>query len=298
MIVSSLYSPVSVSFLLPILVTVSYFTLSCFQIFPFNEHCVNLTPSTNVMYSIQEKPKGSRCSENGKAYEKMVHNVIRHCSIDDKPFHTQKEDELAGSSNRNDIECNFNTERDIGIEVKKYLTPDWMQCSVKYDKKTKSWEATKKGKNPVECRKIFNSLINKLNLYDGEIPPFMKTPITHEEWVNIKRGTQKWDDKYFDIPPDCISKLYKAKGCNYIQISDGYGLYCLGDDICHFDVPCFYVEQQLRVRTKIHTKKNKKGYCCLSVTVACQPKNITKLEKSKYTLDDIDKLPISLIHNP
>ena len=55
-----------------------------------------------------------------------------------------------------DIECNFIAEKDIGIEAKKYNTPDWMQCSIKYNKETKSWEATKKGKNSVECRKMFN----------------------------------------------------------------------------------------------------------------------------------------------
>ena len=40
--------------------------------------------------------------------------------FNNKPFNTQKEDELAGSSSKNDIECNFITENDIGIEAKKY----------------------------------------------------------------------------------------------------------------------------------------------------------------------------------
>ena len=43
--------------------------------------------------------------------------------------------------------------------------------------------------------------------------------------------------------------------------------------------------------------KNKKGFCVLSITIACQPKDISKLEKSKYSLDDKDKLPLSLIYN-
>lgn len=100
------------------------------------------------------------------------------------------------------------------------------------------------------------------------------------------------------MPKDTIQKLYKAKGCNYIQISNGFGLYHLGEDICNFDVPLFDVEQQLRVRTKIHQRKNKKGYCNLSVTIACKPKKIKKdLIKSKYSLDDKTKLPINLIFN-
>ena len=243
-----------------------------------------------------KKTKGSQCSVEGNKYEKTIHNVIKHCTINNKPFNTQEEDELAGSSSKNDIECNFITENDIGIEVKKYNTPDWMQCSIKYNKKNKCWESTRKSKNPNECRKMFDKLINEINLYDGEIPPFMERSLTHAEWVELKKETKKWDDKYIDIPSDYISKLYEAKGCNYIQISNGYGLYHLGNDICDFNVPLFNIEQQLRIRTKIHTRKNKKGFCNLSVTIACQPKDITKLNRSKYTLDDVNKLPASLIY--
>jgi hypothetical protein len=240
--------------------------------------------------------KGYQCSVEGNKYEKKIHNVIKNCIINNKPFNTQKEHELAGSSSKNDIECNFITEKDIGIEVKKYNTPDWMQCCVKYNKENKKWETTKKGKNPDECRKIFDKLISEINLYDGEVPPFIEKSITHEEWVKLKKETKKWDDRYIDIPSDYISKLYQAKGCNYIQISNGYGLYYLGNDICDFNVPIFDIEQQLRIRTKIHTRKNKKGFCNLSVTIACQPKDITKLNRSRYSLDDENKLPVSLIY--
>ena len=111
-----------------------------------------------------KKTKGSRCSVEGNKYEKKIYNVIKHCNINNKPFNTHKEEEVAGSSSKNDIECNFITETDIGIEVKKYNTPDWMQCSIKYNKKNKSWEATKKGKNPDECRKMFDKLINGINI--------------------------------------------------------------------------------------------------------------------------------------
>ena len=61
-------------------------------------------------------------------------------------------------------------------------------------------------------------------------------------------------------------------------------------------VPLFNIEQQLRIRTKIHTRKNKKGFCNLSVTIACKPKDITNLIPSKYTLDDVNYLPTSLIY--
>lgn len=241
-------------------------------------------------------PKGSQCSVSGYKYEKEIHNICKKCDINNKPFNTQKDKELAGCSNKNDIECNFIEEKDIGIEIKKSNAPDWMQCIIKYNKKTKKYEATNKGTKRIECIEIFNSLINDINLYDGEIPPFEEKLITHEEWLNIKRETDKWDDIYINIPPDSISRLYQKKGCDYIQISDGYGLYHLGKDICDFGVPLFEIEQQIRIRTKIHTRKNKKGFCSLSVTVACKPKDIKKLSPSKYSLDDKNKLPPLLIY--
>lgn len=70
---------------------------------------------------------------------------------------------------------------------------------------------------------------------------------------------------------------------------------CLILNLQRRNVPIFICEQQLRVRTKIHKIKNKKGFCKLSVMVACQPKNITELEKSEYSLDDLTKLPKNLI---
>ena len=46
----------------------------------------------------------------------------------------------------------------------------------------------------IEKLSIYNS--NNINLYDGEIPPFMEREITHQEWIKIKEETNKWNDKY------------------------------------------------------------------------------------------------------
>lgn len=251
----------------------------------------------NKEIEILKKPKGYQCSISGNNYEKKIYNITKKCNINGKPFNTQNENELGGSSNKHDIICNFKNIKDIGIEIKKYNTPDWMQCCIKYDNNTGKW-ITSKSKNPEECTKIFMNLINDLNLYDGDIPPFMKKQITHEEWLQIKKETIKWDDKYIDIPSNTIRNLYKSKGCSYIQISNNYGLYHLEHDICNFNVPLFEIDQQLRIRIKIHSRKNKKGFCNLSVTISCKPKNIKKLIPSKYSLDNKDKLPINIIYNP
>ena len=65
-------------------------------------------------------------------YEKKIHTVVRKCTLNGKPFNTQTKPS-GGSSAKNDLECNHQNERDIGIEAKKYKTPDWMQCSIKYN---------------------------------------------------------------------------------------------------------------------------------------------------------------------
>ena len=98
-----------------------------------------------------------------------------------------------------------------------------------------------------------------------------------------------------NIKNDTIKKLYTEKGCKYIQIS-GKGLYHLGDDICDFKVPEFICDQELRIRTKIHKRKDKKGFCHLSVMAACKPININNIEDSKFSLDDKNKLPKNLIY--
>jgi hypothetical protein len=256
------------------------------------------TNEKNILFissNDKKETKGSGCSISGNNYEKEIFNIVKNLLLNDKLFNTQNIKELGGSTNANDIQCNFNGEKNIGIEIKKSNTPDWMQCSLKYNNIDNTWEGSTKGKIPEKSRNIFNKLINELNLFDGNIPPFMIKDITHEEWITIKKNTNKWNDYYITIPNDTIKNLYKEKGCYYIQIST-YGLFHLGKDICDFNVPEFIVDQQLRIRTKIHARKNTKNFCSLSVTASCQPKNIKLLKKSTYSLDDVNKLPLNLKH--
>jgi hypothetical protein len=238
--------------------------------------------------------KGSGCSINGKKYELQVYNIVKMCKLNGKIFNTQHESELAGCASTNDIECNMDKEKDIPIEIKKLKTPDWMQCSLHYDVINNKWIGSPRNKIPEASKKIFESLLQKTVLFNGVIPPFMLKDITHEEWKQIKKDTKDFNDTYIDCPNDTIKNLYKEKGCAYIQVSDK-GLYNLGSDPCEFKVPEFICEQQLRVRTKIHTRKNSKGFCKLSVTIACQPKNIKELINSEYSLDDKSKLPANLL---
>jgi hypothetical protein len=238
--------------------------------------------------------KGTGCAVSGKKYELMVYNIVKKCKLNEKEFNTQKETELGGCSSKNDIECIMNNIV-IPIEIKKAKTPDWMQCSIKYDYKYEKWIGSSKNKIPEKSKNIFEDLISNTILFNGKIPPFMLKDITYEEWLYVKKNTTDYNDRYLECSNDTIKKLYSEKGCFYIQISNK-GLYHLGHDICNFNVPEFICKQQLRIRTKIHTTKNTKGYCKLSVTISCQPKDIKNLVESNYSLDNISKLPINLLY--
>lgn len=239
--------------------------------------------------------KGLACSISGKKYELKVYNIVKKCKLNNKDFNVQKEDELGGSNSKNDIECIMDNIV-IPIEIKKSKTPDWMQCSLKYDNESKKWIGSSKNKIPEKSKNLFEELISNSTLFNGKIPPFMTKDITHEEWLQIKKNTNDYNDIYIECPNDTIKKLYREKGCFYIQISDK-GLYHLGNDICNFNVPEFVCEQQLRIRTKIHIRKNINGFCKLSVTLSCQPKNIKNLINSNYSLDSSSKLPINLLYD-
>jgi hypothetical protein len=240
--------------------------------------------------------RGAGCSVEGKKYELLIYDIAKRCvsKITGKTFNSQSPEELGGSSAENDIVCNWTGERDIPIEIKK-KTPDWMQCSLKYNETTGLWSGGVRNKIPEASKIIFQELLKDRLLFNGKVPPFLTGNITHEKWVKIKSETDDFNDVYFDCPPNTIARLYGEKGCKYIQIH-GKGLYHLGQDVCEFGVPLFSCEQQMRVRTKIHERNNKKGFCSLSVTIACQPKQIKDLESSPYSLDCVDRLPENLDH--
>ena len=244
-------------------------------------------------YLIKNK-KGSKCSTEGNKYEKIIYNIVHNCynKENNKKFNKQNINELAGSSYNNYIICNWNNCK-IPIEIKKSSSPDYGQMCLKYDKNK---YIPTRNKISIQYKNIFYDFIKNKELFNNKIPPFIHKNITHEEWIKIKKNTNDFKDMYFDCPNDTIKKIYNSKGCYYIQLSDK-GLYHLGTDICKFDVPEFICEQQIRIRIKIHSRERKDGYCQLSVTMSCKPKNIKMLKSSKYSLDSPNKLPINLIYS-
>jgi hypothetical protein len=242
--------------------------------------------------------RGKEGQESGKKYEIKVYRIVKKCTLNNQLFNTQEETELGcyNSNNiENDIVCNFQHEKDLAIEIKKESTPDWMQCSLHYDEKIGRWIGSKNSKIPEKCKKIYEEFLIGKELFGGNIPPFFKKKLTYDEWLFIKNSCNHYRDIYIDCPNTIIKQLYQEKGCKYIQISKK-GLYHLGEDICHFDVPEFICDQQLRIRIKTHQKKDRKGKCQLSVIISCLPKNIKQLEKSKYSFDTIHRLPSNLVY--
>lgn len=262
--------------------------------------------------------KGAGCSKAGRLYEHIIHDIVSKCIIANTDtstdtstdadayayketlFNTQLKSSLGGCSAGNDLECNFKGDRDIPIEIKKKNTPDWMQLKLVYNSDLKTWTGCPNPKIPLAAKTLFEKLLLDVTgggkaIFNGEIPPFLLRNITHTEWLAVKKESNAFKDMYFECPSDTILQLYREKGCKYIQISDK-GLYHLGEDSCNFQVPEFICDQELRLRTKIHTRANAAGFCSLSVTIACKPKKINTLPPSSYSLDCVEKLPVSLIY--
>lgn len=241
-------------------------------------------------------------SVNGKNYEKKIFEIVKDCNINNKPFNTQNEEELGGSSCRNDIDCNFINEKDIGIECKAKLKTEYIQLDIRLDENNQ-WVGPKKRtkkSHPQSVEERYLKEVNKKsNLYYGNPPPFknLKTKIEFDNWERdfLKRKKENGDGKNKDYrwdidTPDFVAKNYKEKGNSYIQIK-GQGLYYLESDVCNFGVPKFNPKKtELRIRCK---RRGKTGSIPSSLTVSAY---VSELEESKYSLDDKNKLPPNLIY--
>lgn len=243
---------------------------------------------------VNKNLKGSNCSIKGKEYEKCIYDIVSKCKLNNINFNTQKYEELGGCSYKNDIVCNSTEENNFGIEIKKAKAPDWVQCGLILNEENK-WIINPKSHIPTECKIIFEKILfeKEITIFNGKIPPFLSRKISYSEWIKIKNDTKDFDDFYIDCPKDTISKLYEAKGCKYIQISDK-GLYYLTEDICNFKVPKFECEQRIRIRIKVHSRGRTGEICNLSITAACQPKNFKEIVNSDFSLDSFEKLPKNL----
>jgi len=250
--------------------------------------------SPKMNYSCPIGDAGAGCSVSGKNYEIKIAKTCKTVQSPyiEIPFNTQELNTLGGCGADIDIKLNWRAEGDIGVEAKR-PTPDWMQ--MKLDKNKEGvWVGVAGGKIPVASKMIFETIIGAANLFHGKTPTFLEHPVTHIEWTAIKKETPEFKDHYISCGDNTISQLYKAKGCQYIQV-DGKGLYHTGEDTCDFGVPYFTCPQRIRIRLKVHTRSNKKGNMCLSVMAAAQPVKLKDLVASKYSLDTAAKLPPTLL---
>ena len=133
------------------------------------------------------------------------------------------------------------------------------------------------------------------DLFYGILPPLNKTRAEFNIWETnfLREKMDRNDGKTKDYSWECLNKdfvkqNYFDKSNNYIQIRD-FGLYHLGKDICNFGVPEFKPEKTIiRIRCK---RRGSKGCAPSSITMSAW---ISRLEKSSYSLDNIEKLPLAL----
>lgn len=243
--------------------------------------------------------RGSGCSRSGMEYEHTVHSITKACYWNGtgEKFNQQKVEQLGGSSSKHDLVFTWNR-MSIPIEIKKSKAPDWGQFTLLYDDVSSFWYVPNNRNE--RTRDVINDVIREYQhtqpLFQGFVPSFVYKEMTHDEW---KCEKESFDDIYRDVYIPCdstmISQLYKEKNCYYMQVSDGHGLFHTGVDICKFGVPFFECEQRIRIRIKVHTRSNAKGFCKLSVMLSIQPVHAKKLPHSPYSLDDSSCIPQNLI---
>lgn len=240
--------------------------------------------------------KGSQCSVKGKAYELQIARACRqfqspHMNI---AFLTQTDDKLGGCGADIDILLNWKNESDIGVEAKR-PTPDWMQMKLRREEGG-HWIGVENNKIPKRSKELFDSILQSFVLFGGKIPAFCERKLTYVEWKSLKQANPEFKDHYLVCPPDTIANLYREKHCQYLQVL-GKGLYHTGEDVCGFGVPFFRCEQRIRIRCKVHTEKDSRGFASLSVTAAAQPakSKMADLPKSAYSLDSVPSMPPQLV---
>jgi hypothetical protein len=256
-----------------------------------------IVPTSESMSNntIEACPAGSQCSVSGKTYERLIAATCRkvkspYLAI---PFNTQEDAVLGGSSADIDITLNWRAPADIGVEAKR-PTPDWMQMKLQKNQDG-AWVGVENAKIPKASKAIFEAIIGSTVLFGGKTPTFLERSMKYNEWTAIKAANPEFGDTYITCSPDTISDLYRAKGCQYIQVANK-GLYHTGIDTCNFGVPYFRCDQRIRIRIKVHSSGVRQGKnAALSVTAAAQPVSIKELPPSPFSLDNSSKLPPQLL---
>lgn len=249
------------------------------------------------------KKRGDACAKSGLNYELELFHIVNKCKLKTSTnklidFNSQAIEKIKDLDKEYDLVCNDYNVNTFGIELKCYRTPDWGQCNLYFNTEKKVWEVSERSTLSTKLKTQLNNVFKKHIIFDNEEPIFIKQKMTSDEWYSYKAENEnKFNDININLPKNLnfIKEYYSDKGNNYIQVSDGYGLYHLGEDICNFNVPEFICEQKIRIRVKKVRIRN--DIIKLVVCASISPVDYcSMLKKSPYTLDTIEKLPENLIY--
>jgi hypothetical protein len=218
---------------------------------------------------------GKRAVISGKMYETLCQKACmrmyaKSCRVSD----------IAGSSSKRDLTIDSSTES-AGIEIKRFTSPSWGETSIKIN--NGFWVCS----NRPRPRQITSVIEQHANECDDE-ESFLNLLNSSEDLKGYRSIADLKDslliETEYKVTLDSdhryINDYYISRGVNYIQI-EKKGLYRLGSEQPLFseDIPLFQRQVSLRFRVK----KNRNSR--FSAIAVFSPMNLSKLEKSPYSID-------------
>lgn len=224
----------------------------------------------------------------GFQYEKNLFNLLRENNFISECF---SENDIAGSDNKSpDLIINLNG-KDINTEVKLNSSAQGGGTSVRYQNGDFSLVKKVVGVNEENIYHLLkskkNDIANMLDFHNATSIPFTTTKNLWNK--SVEKGLLSKINCSIECDSSFIENHYVNKEVFYIHIG-GKGLYYMYEDIANLGVPRLKCKSRLEIRlTRNGSKINSKGVRVCNSTLRIQSR-ILKIEKSPYSLENIDSL--------
>ena len=219
----------------------------------------------------------------GDTYEEKIFNICK-----DKKILPEGSSRAGAAGNKADI-IFIHNQKNISLEVKNSMNPDYGQKKLDFNSTTKNWnwvgdDVISKFYTELNLTKNIDNNFEpiwykKRHKVDGKYQVFNNQIYTMEDF---KSDQTKFNNPNIKIALEALFKYYSMKNTYYIQI-EGSGFYHLEKDAANIGTEQFDGEVTLRLRVKHagHTK---------NPPHACQFLGALKLSKkptfSKYNLEE------------